>query len=198
MGGQGSGRRQVYGRCTTDGALSIDIAKLGRKGALKPWHRSVVNWTRDGQPIGSIGLLALPEGLELSFSVRTAEGPREEVREAIGYLTTATPFGRPRRWFQCPGCARRCRILYGGKRFRCRLCHGLRYESQFETTAQRANRRSRKIRRRLGGSNNLIEEFPPKPCGMHRATYWRLEELDDDMQWRWASEFFSRFGKSRR
>ena len=189
MGSQGSGRRQVFARSTTDGALSLDVARLGRTGALKPWHRSVVKWSRDGQSVGSIGLLALPEGLQLSFRVRTAEGPREEVRETIEYLTTATPFGRPRRWFKCPGCARRCRVLYGGKRFRCRQCQNLKYESQFETGAQRANRRSRKIRKRLGGSTNLMEEFPPRPSGMHRATYWRLEELDDDMQSIWCVRF---------
>ena len=150
---------------------SLDAARLGRTGALQAWHRSVVNWARDGEPIGSIGLLALPEGLELSFRVRTAKGPGEEVRETIGYLTTATPFGRPRRWFQCPGCNRRCRLLYGGERFRCRRCQNLKYESQFETGAQRANRRSRKIRRRLGGGTNLMEEFPPRPSGLHRTTY---------------------------
>ena len=97
MGGQGSGRRQIYARCTTDAVLSLDVARLGRTGALKPWHRSVVKWARDGQSVGSIGFLALPEGLELSFMVRTAESPGEEVRETIGYLMTSTPFGRPRR-----------------------------------------------------------------------------------------------------
>ena len=157
----------------------------------------MVNWARDGQPIGSIGLLALPEGIQLSFRARTAEGPWEEVRETIGYLMTATPFGRPRRWFQCPGCARRCRVLYGGKRFRCRLCQGLRYECQYESTTQRANRRSRKIRKRLGGSTSLLEEFPPRPSGMHRATYHRLEELDDDMQSIWVRAIFELLGRSR-
>ena len=101
----------------------------------------------------------------------------------------------PRRWFRCPGCARRCRVLYGGKRFRCRLCQGLRYETQYESTTQRANRRSCKIRKRLGGSTSLMEEFPPRPSGMHRATYNSLEELDDEMQWRWASAVFARFGR---
>ena len=198
MGGQGSGRRQIYARRTTDGALSLDVARLGRTGALRPWHRSVVNWASDGQPIGSIGLLALPEGLQLSFWVCTGEDPWEEVCETIGYLMTTTPFGRPRRWFQCPGCARRCRVLYSGKGFRCRLCQGLLYESRFESTTQRANRRSRKIRKRLGGSTSLIDEFPPRPSGMHRATYERLEALDDYMQSRWARAVFERLGRSRR
>ena len=70
MGGQGSGRRQIYARSTTDGALSIDIAALGRKGALQPWIQSSISWASDGQPIGSVGLLALPEGIQLTFRVR--------------------------------------------------------------------------------------------------------------------------------
>jgi hypothetical protein len=197
MGGQGSGRRQIYERRTTDGVLSIDIAALGRKGALQPWHRSAVNWARDGLPIGSIGLLALPDGLQLSFRVHTAAGTWQDVQQLIQYLSTATPFGRPRRWFQCPGCNRRCRVLYGGERFRCRQCHGLKYESQFESPAQRANRASRKIRRRLGGGANLMEEFPPRPCGMHRTTYERLEALDDDMQSVWVRSVFKLIGRSR-
>ena len=48
------------------GNVGLDVARLGRTGALQPWHRSVVNWASDGQPIGSIGLLALAEGLQLS------------------------------------------------------------------------------------------------------------------------------------
>ena len=43
-----------------------------------------------------------------------------------------------------------------------------------------------------------MEEFPPRPSGMHRATYQRLEELDDEMQWRWASAVFARFGRRQR
>ena len=197
MGGQGSGRRQVYERRTTDGVLSIDIAELGRKGALQPWHRSVVNWSRGGEPIGSIGLLALPEGLELSFRFRAPQGSWQEVQQLIQYLSTATPFDQPRRWFQCPGCNRRCRVLFGGECFRCRLCQNLKYESQFETGAQRANRRSRKIRRRLGGGTNLMEDFPSRPSGMHKTTYQRLEALDDDMQSIWVRSVFELIGRRR-
>ncbi len=121
----------------------------------------------------------------------------EAERPAIGYLMTATLFGRPRRWFQCPGCARRCRVLYGGKRFRCRQCHGLRYECQSESPAERASRQQRKVRRRLGGSTNLLDEFPPKPSGMHRTTYQRLEALDDDMQSIWVRSVFELIGRRR-
>jgi hypothetical protein len=49
---------------------------------------------------------------------------------AGSFATTATCFVGERRWFTCPGCGRRCRIVYGGKLFRCRLCYRLTYASQ--------------------------------------------------------------------
>ena len=84
-----------------------------------------------------------------------------------------------------------------GPRFRCRLCHGLSYESQFESRAQRANRRARKIRRRLGGSDCLMEEFPPRPRGMHWATYRRLEALEAAADHEWMAAVVTRFGRSK-
>ena len=89
------------------------------------------------------------------------------------------------------------RILYGGPRFRCRLCHGLRYESQFESRAQRANRRARKIRQRLGGSDCLMDELPPKPRGMHWATYRRLEAQEAAADNQWMAAVVARVGRSK-
>ena len=160
------------------------------------WVKRIKNSLSTQQPITGDELRAIKRYLA-TFRVRTGEGAWEEVRETIGYLMTATPFGQSRRWFQCPGCARRCRILYGGKRFRCRQCQGLRYECQYEPTTQRASRQQRKVRRRLGGSTNLMEEFPPRPSGMHRTTYQALEELDDDMQSIWVRSVFELVGRSR-
>jgi hypothetical protein len=31
-------------------------------------------------------------------------------------------FGGCRHWFRCPSCQRRCRLIYGGAHFRCRIC----------------------------------------------------------------------------
>jgi hypothetical protein len=56
--------------------------------------------------------------------------------KVIGYadLESTTPtYGGKRWWFRCPGCARRCRVLYiprGGARFGCRLCLQLAYATQ--------------------------------------------------------------------
>ena len=197
MGGPGSGRRQRYARQTTDGHLALDIAVLGRRGSLQPGRSGTVSWSRDGQPIGSVTVIGLPDGIRLSYRVRTGEGAWEVVDEVVGFLVSATTFGSGRRWFACPACARRCRILYGGVRFRCRHCNRLRYESQFENRAQRANRRARKTRRRLGGTECLMAEFPPRPRGMHRATYERLQALEAAADAQWASVVIGRVGRSR-
>ena len=185
MGGSGSGRRQRYQRRTTEGYLALDIAVLRRRDLLQPGCSDTIAWSRGGERIGSASLFAESGSLRLSYQTTTSEGSAERIDERIEIWSAQTSLGGQRQWFRCPGCHRQCRILYGGPRFRCRLCHGLQYESQFESRAQRANRRARKIRQRLGGSDGLMEEFPPRPRGMHWATYRRLEALEAaaDEQW---------------
>jgi hypothetical protein len=64
---------------------------------------------------------------------------------------------------------------YGpGRYFLCRHCYDLRYESQREDKMDRALRRAQKIRKRLGGSANMMEPFPEKPKGIHVKTYMRM------------------------
>jgi hypothetical protein len=60
-------------------------------------------------------------------------------------VTTRPHLGGERRWFACPGCARRVATLYRpvpGDVWRCRACHGLTYRS-----AQQAHRAEREARR---------------------------------------------------
>ena len=150
--------------------------------------------------MGSTSLFAESGGLRLSYQATTWEGSAEAVDESIVLRSTEMSLGGSRQWFRCPGCHRQCRILYGGPRFRCRQCHGLRYECQFESRAQRANRRARKIRQRLGGSDCLMDELPPKPRGMHWATYRRLEALEVAAGEQWTvgvMDLLARVGKRR-
>jgi hypothetical protein len=85
-------------------------------------------------------------------------------------------FGGPRWWFLCPNTNRRLRKLYlppGGHRFRSRTAQELIYTSQQEDFPDRAARRARKIRRKLGGDPMAIR-YPRKPPRMPRATYDQL------------------------
>ena len=70
--------------------------------------------------------------------------------------------------------------LYGaGRLFACRHCYRLAYASQQELAHQRGLGKSQKIRMRLGGSPNMLEEFPDKPKGMHWRTYERWRRVHD-------------------
>ena len=194
MGGFGSGRRQRYQRRTTEGYLALDISVLRRRGLLQPGCSASITWSRGEVRMGAVTVRAATASLNLSYQLVTGEGSAVAVDEVVNLRSTKTSLAGIRRWFECPGCHRRSRILYG-PRFRCRLCHGLSYESQFESRAQRANRRARKIRRRLGGSECLLDEFPPKPRGMHWATYRRFEALEAAADYQWTAAVVARFGR---
>ena len=77
-------------------------------------------------------------------------------------------------------------MLYGGAYFRCRQCHGLKYESQYEPAFARAVSRSQSIRRRLGGTSDLQDPFPDKPKGMHWRTYHRLRAEVENLERVWV------------
>jgi hypothetical protein len=97
--------------------------------------------------------------------------------EVVGLLRTPQHFGGERLWFACPGCERRCAVLYGGRRFLCRYCVALPYASQHQAAPDRLRRRAQTVRERLGGSEyrNLSLSFPQRPPRMRWATYERLQ-----------------------
>jgi hypothetical protein len=111
---------------------------------------------------------------------RHRNGPGDEwkdVQEQVSLTWTACSFGGERSWFICPGagCGRRVAVLYGpGRYFLCRHCYDLPYQSQRDNKMYRALHRAQEIRKRLGGSANMMEQFPEKPKGMHWSTYERL------------------------
>lgn len=154
---------------------AIDLAWLRR---LKPGRSSSINWSRGGRPTGSISIEAGQQSVRVAYRYRQRSGAWQEVQENLSFTETETCFGGRRRWFECPSCGRPCRVLYSGRRFLCRLCHGLRYASQYESAWGRARNRAQKLRTRLGGSANLLEAFPVRPKHMQSRTYGRLRELD--------------------
>ncbi len=84
-----------------------------------------------------------------------------------------------RPFFECPGCGRRCCLLYLGNRGACRQCLGLSYPVQFETKLDQGFRRAWKARKKLvqpDGNSGVGSWIPDsrKPKGMHWATFNRL------------------------
>ena len=188
MGGRGSGRTSGLGMLTDKchEYRSIDLAWLARKKLLNVGRSSTLTWSRGGQETGSISVETLQSGIRLVYRARRSGDDWQDIQEFVPIVETATNFGGKRRWFKCLTCQRRCRILYGGTYFRCRRCHRLKYESQYENDYSRVVSQAHALRKRLGHVGSLDDPFPDKTKGMHWKTYRRLESLDEQLQQRWA------------
>ncbi|GBF27477.1 hypothetical protein MnTg02_02530 [bacterium MnTg02] len=194
MGGMGSGRPSGLGAYKCEDYRSIDLAWLNREGFLNRHWWSTITWSRGGETTASIRVKAEQRGLRLSYRARDWGGEWEDVEELIPFSYSATNFDSRRRWFRCLSCGRDCRILYGGKVYRCRKCFGLKYQSQYEPGFGRALSQAQKIREKLGGSLCTDDPFPEKPRGMHWKTYRRLEAKEAYLAAQYNSGFCSHYG----
>ncbi len=123
----------------------------------------------------------------LTYRQRSPGGDWREINEIVPLVETPTRFGGRRHWFECLSCRRRCRVLYGGAYFRCRRCHSLRYQSQYDPAWGRNASQALKIRARLGDTCGVDHPFPAKPRGMHCSTYRLLEAKYYRLTDNWAA-----------
>jgi hypothetical protein len=191
MGGIGSGRCSGIRSPTVNNYHSIDLTVLNRRNIFHRGYSGTLSWSRGGMQTGWVRYAVVDAGLRLNYKTRRrAEDGWDTVDELIPFDWTPTQYGGKRRWFVCLSCASRCRIIYGGSLFRCRLCYRLKYRTQYEQPYERAITGAQKIRRRLGGHRDLTAPFPSKPKGMHWQTYWRLEAREERYQYLWAELVF--------
>lgn len=182
MGGWGSGRGTRYAD-KADDMLSIDVARLNRWGVFKPGgiKAGEISWSRNDVKHSFINYRVTDDAFVLNYRVRTrGEDEWKSISDPVPWRWTDQPVGGRRRWFGCPGCQRRVRVLYGGAYFRCRTCHGVVYESQYERFRAPGVNAAMRTRERLGGNPGLLTPFPDRPKGMHRRTYERLQRADWD------------------
>lgn len=196
MGGRGSGRQAGLGLMVnkTSEMHSIDLAWLRRRRLFNVGRWTTLRWSSGGRPTGSIRLEVHLDAVRLVYR---HQSPGSEdwatVDERVPLIETAARFGGRRQWFLCLSCNCRCRILYGGARFRCRRCLDLKYATQYEPDFGRAATRALKIRERLGCTGGIDDPFPEKPKGMHWATYTRLKAEEQRLQQAWAMGIVGRF-----
>lgn len=181
MGGFGSGRPSGSGRSTVGQHRAVDANTLQREGCLRLGWTGSWQWTGENGKTNWIGIKAGAGSVRLSYNVRLAGGAWQDVEEDVRVTHVPCRFGGSRAYLLCPGvvngiaCRRRVVKLYGADRFfLCRHCYRLAYASQGEDDLDRMRRRARKVRNRLGGSDNMLVPFPPKPKGMWTRTYDRL------------------------
>lgn len=177
MGGYGSGRRG-YSRKLEDW-LTVDIRELRKGGHLRRPGASVTCglYSASGNLLASVRLIITPGRVWFTWQTRapsSSESWRDE-RRTVDIDHAPCNFGGTRSWFICPQCSRRIAAVYvDGSELGCRHCLDLAYESQSETLADRARRRERKIRRKLGMGANLVVPLGDKPKWMHWQTYVSL------------------------
>ena len=176
MGGPGSGYHYHWDKKdVVEDYCALDINWLRREGYLRPGRQTPLSWTQNGHPTGNINLTAHRDRVILSYTY-TYAGQSEEVRETVFIGRTPCHYGGTRPWFLCPGCGRRVGKLYaGGRLFLCRHCYNLAHYTQQMSEPFRLLHKAQKIRRRLGASPDVLDDFIPRPKGMHRRTYERLK-----------------------
>ena len=174
---------------------SVDLAWLRRKGYLRIGYSGSITWSRGGSVTAWIRYRVEGHGLRLIYRTRrSGEDEWRDIDELFPFIYTATNFAGRRQWLQCLSCRQRCRVLFGGAYFRCRRCHRLKYESQYEPAWLSGTSRAQKIRERYSGSGSLDEPFPEKPKGMHWQTYDRLVAQDDRLTAIWVRGISEKFG----
>lgn len=133
MGGRGSGRFGYRGgRATTRDALRITIGAL-----------------LHGRLMRNVGVLFLTdERVRLNVWGCMVEA---------GITSTQQRRGGLHRWFACPDCSRRCRLLYlRDGRLACRQCHGMIYASQLESHGSRKLRKGLHHEWRLAQFSEIV------------------------------------------
>ena len=129
----------------------------------------------------------------LSFRVQVSETRWVLAEQTMKLRWSSCGLGGRRPWFACDAttasgsrCGRRVALIYlVDGAFACRQCHKLAYSSQNEMPMFRDLTQAQKLRRRLGGSDDMWEPFPGRPKGMHRRTYQKWlakgKQLEDRM-----------------
>lgn len=195
MGGSGSGNWLRWDtKDATESQHSIDIRWLKKNNYLRPGVSGTLSWSRGEEQTGWIRYTIEHDRMILHYRYRRGGGEWQDIEETVYFDHTPCNYGSSRKWFLCPQCHKRVAVIYGaGKYFLCRHCYDLTYSSQQENPADCLIRKARKIRKDLGGNDNLTDAFPNKPKHMHWKTYWRLREEAthaENAGWLWIAEKF--------
>lgn len=146
MGGFGSGRPGW--RPIGEHLLRLDVRQLQHRDCLRSGLTFSWRWSQGDEPAGTIRITTSAEFIRLVYSV-TRDGQREDLDYPVYLDRTPCNYGGTRTWFLCPRCGRRVAVLFAGRRFWCRHCHGVAYAVENEDKLSRMLRRSNKLRERV-------------------------------------------------
>jgi hypothetical protein len=174
------------GKTTVESCRRIDVLDWHRRGCLRSPRRFSWAWRQDGEGVASINVETEQHRVILKYRSRSYGESWTDVEQRFPVVWTPCRFGGDRSWFICSVsangtyCGRQIAKLYqAGRLFACRHCSRLAYASQQESAHERGLLKVQGIRMRLGGTANMLDDFPEKPKGMHWRTYERLCRVHD-------------------
>lgn len=162
----GAGRPSY--KAKTGDVKSIDVRRFAKLGYLNRFNAFSWQWTRNGEPNGSIAIHVEPKShITLRYTLTVNE--EQHVHADRIYLDyTDCNYGNSRPWLLCPRCNKRQAKLYmRWGRFACRRCQKIAYSSQSDDAISRTWRIQRRI-------ESLIGEKWQRPKGMRWKTFERL------------------------
>lgn len=157
---------------TTNAVNALDVRKCQRDGLLILGTRFNLTWSRNGRANGSISVRVNTASVNLIY--RHGGDGGQDVNYPVLIDWTPCNYGGQRAWWQCPCCGRRIALLYSGKMFACRQCHGLEYQSTRTARDSKPYEQADRVRRRLGWCAGVANPPGDRPKGMHWITYSRL------------------------
>ena len=172
MGGFNSGKRG--GKRTTDQMRKLDIRRVHRAGSLVPGESCTWSWKWGIDSVFRISMQASEDAVTLCYRVTDHFGEGRDYAYEVRIEWTSCNFGGKRAWWICPNCGRRVAVLWGGRKYACRHCHRLAYQSTRTTPGSECYLKANKIRLRLGWGGGVASPLGSRPKWMHLTTYARL------------------------
>ncbi len=160
-------------RGIVEAARSLDFRGLYYSGLIRPGEKHTWHWD-DGVAVAFYTRLETDGGL----TVRYAHGADpDRLAHTVRLVFVPLHYGGSRPLVVCPTCDRRRGVLYlepeRPRRFRCRGCLGLAYESTRLDPVARARRRLEHLSRRYGIPTYHLHN-PERPKGMRQTTFRRV------------------------
>ena len=179
------GRGRTGWRPVGEEMLRLDVRKLHREGWLRPGLAFTLSWSWGGNPAASISIITRTYSIRLMYGTKDGE----PVDELVVLDRTPCTYGGSRPWFMCPRCGRRVGVLFAGRRFLCRHCHGIAYAVENEDKISSLLRRSNKLRERVQAKAGTAYPVTFKPKGMHQKTFDRIRrEIQEVEAGFWMAE----------
>ncbi|MEO1661141.1 MAG: hypothetical protein AAFR51_09145 [Pseudomonadota bacterium] len=152
--------------------MALDVAALDFS-ETAPLKTKTLRWLQNERCMGSVNCTVTGSTIMLDYVLLDGRS----VSAFIELTTTHPQFGGVRRWFVCPDCGRRCRLLHFASAFKCRKCVNAVYPSQYDYVRLAGEAKAKRAREQLGAAVGLDIAFATKPKGMHWKTYRKLEQL---------------------